>query len=714
MLNLFSKAFSAVSNCGFFRFQNRNSTKIIEFVILLSFSSVMSNSGGNLNSNGGNENPMSDGELSSETESKMDHNERQTLQVEKTSADFEFSENRSEGEVSDTELAPGSLPVSHEATDRDNPWTQAAMGNYPALPFSREAGEEWTEESVQVWNEYYTRAMEQVKINRRKKKDPVSQQKAKRRKGSKTYNPVPKEEVVRDKTEDTQEMQIGPPLNRESDESSDFEFEEREEQVSLSDVITQNTHIDLAVFAGEDQEMLKGKRNKIFLQGTKKRKKKKRYGRANNIRQECKQEYWSQDKFRSTVMQPQFCIDTTVCMYWKMYGYCNKGDACGYSHLPQLKGVAPPTKRIPDVCKFYLQDSCQKGTNCNYYHQEFPCKFFHIGLTCYQGNGCKFSHAPLNEETSKLLEKAWTANKPRSVSRETEQPPDTSVPALYSAVPPGEQGPPPPPPTHFALSSPPPPSAPMGFSRPQMDPQRYPFSHGPIFDPPGHQMMPHQFPYRPSRPYMHMTPRFPPTQFPRGTNRFPTRPPEEPTPPAYHPISYESDDPGQPPVSPLSFLSDDAEERVLTIDAGGSPAAVILSPKHSNIDLLFQADSPTQPGASLSRSDSVQSDPRLRKGSKRGSLSDTPESFSRSLSREGIRSPDLFSDPPDIPPLLSPEPPPRAISPEDKKPTPAELQYEMPLLLRDPAALTKPLDPRVLFQNVAKKSDLNSDLKLTV
>ena len=661
----------------------------------------MSKSAGNLNSNGANaklDNAMSDGELSSETETMLVQNQNQSadkqqvLKVEKTSADFFDSscENKSEGELSDPELAP-----SHESTDRDNPWTQAAMGNYPALPVSRE--------TVQVWNEYYTQAMEQVKLSRKRKGQIGPQGKNKKRKTNKALSP--KKEAVEDKIE-IQEVPSNHPLAQESDESSDFELEEREERVTLSDVISQSNHIDLAVFAGEDQETLKGKRTKLFLQGPKKRKRKKRYGRANNIRQECKQEYWSQDKFRSTVMQPQFCVDTTVCMYWKMYGYCNKGDACGYSHLPQLKGVAPPTKRIPDVCKFYLQDSCQKGTNCNYYHQDFPCKFFHIGLTCYQGNGCKFSHAPLNEETSKLLEKAWSASKPRTLSRDTDLPPEPQGPALYSAVPPEEQQSLP----AFSLPSPPP-AGPMRFPRPSMDPtvlpQRYSFS---IFEPPRPQMIPHQFPYRPSRPYLHMNPRFPPVPFPRAPNRFPSCVPREPTPPSYQPISYESDEPGQPPVSPLSFLSDDTEERVLTIDAGefqaSDPGPTILSPKHPNIDLLFQRESPP-----LSRSDSAQSDPRLRKGSKRGSLSDTPDSFCRSLSLEGLGSPDLFSDPPDIPAILSPD---LATSPQERKPTLEDLQFEMPLPLRDPAALTKPLDPRVLFQNVAKKADLSSDAKLTV
>lgn len=64
---------------------------------------------------------------------------------------------------------------------------------------------------------------------------------------------------------------------------------------------------------------------------------------------------------------------------------------CQFSHE-----VVPPMKL--ELCKFYLMDCCAKGDKCSYMHSEFPCKFYHAGLNCAQGENCKFAHGkPLSD-----------------------------------------------------------------------------------------------------------------------------------------------------------------------------------------------------------------------------------------------------------------------------------------------------------------------------
>lgn len=58
---------------------------------------------------------------------------------------------------------------------------------------------------------------------------------------------------------------------------------------------------------------------------------------------------------------------------------------CQFSHE-----AVPPMKL--ELCKFYLMDCCAKGDKCSYMHSEFPCKFYHTGLNCAQGENCKFAH----------------------------------------------------------------------------------------------------------------------------------------------------------------------------------------------------------------------------------------------------------------------------------------------------------------------------------
>ncbi|XP_078053001.1 suppressor of sable [Augochlora pura] len=84
-----------------------------------------------------------------------------------------------------------------------------------------------------------------------------------------------------------------------------------------------------------------------------------------------------------------------ICVYY-MQGKCHRGDDCPFSH-----NALPPRKM--ELCKFYLMDCCAKRDKCLYMHHDFPCKFFHIGLKCNQGENCKFSHQPLSEQVKGIL-----------------------------------------------------------------------------------------------------------------------------------------------------------------------------------------------------------------------------------------------------------------------------------------------------------------------
>ncbi|XP_010900473.2 zinc finger CCCH domain-containing protein 6 [Esox lucius] len=87
-----------------------------------------------------------------------------------------------------------------------------------------------------------------------------------------------------------------------------------------------------------------------------------------------------------------------ICKYF-LEGRCIKGDQCKFEH----ELVTPDKKK--ELCKFYLQGYCSKGDHCIYMHSEYPCKFYHTGAKCYQGDNCKFSHDSLNDVTKDLLDK---------------------------------------------------------------------------------------------------------------------------------------------------------------------------------------------------------------------------------------------------------------------------------------------------------------------
>ncbi|XP_039914996.1 zinc finger CCCH domain-containing protein 6 isoform X1 [Hirundo rustica] len=86
-----------------------------------------------------------------------------------------------------------------------------------------------------------------------------------------------------------------------------------------------------------------------------------------------------------------------ICKYF-LEGRCIKGEQCKFDHDAEIE-------KKKEICKFYIQGYCTKGENCIYLHNEFPCKFYHTGAKCYQGDKCKFSHAPLTAETKELLDK---------------------------------------------------------------------------------------------------------------------------------------------------------------------------------------------------------------------------------------------------------------------------------------------------------------------
>ncbi|CAI7996823.1 Zinc finger CCCH domain-containing protein 8 [Geodia barretti] len=66
-------------------------------------------------------------------------------------------------------------------------------------------------------------------------------------------------------------------------------------------------------------------------------------------------------------------------------------------------GIPACPRREKERCKFFLQDTLTPGRTTAILPGEFPCKFFHTVSGCKNGDSCKFSHAPLTEETTELL-----------------------------------------------------------------------------------------------------------------------------------------------------------------------------------------------------------------------------------------------------------------------------------------------------------------------
>ena len=86
-------------------------------------------------------------------------------------------------------------------------------------------------------------------------------------------------------------------------------------------------------------------------------------------------------------------------------------DECPFAHSGSVD-------KKPEMCKFYLNAHCAKGKACIFMHEDYPCKFFHLGMTCYSGSDCKFSHAPLDAVTGPMIEKVSTSELAGELSRD--------------------------------------------------------------------------------------------------------------------------------------------------------------------------------------------------------------------------------------------------------------------------------------------------------
>lgn len=132
-----------------------------------------------------------------------------------------------------------------------------------------------------------------------------------------------------------------------------------------------------------------------------------------------------QKKIKKDEKSPNFSSNTTattkpsnastlfvprlICRYF-MEGICSKGDKCTFSHSV-VPNKTPEEARVKEPCKFFIMGSCMKGEACYYSHDlsTVPCKFFHLKGECSavsRGSACRFSHAPIDNETLEKLRSA--------------------------------------------------------------------------------------------------------------------------------------------------------------------------------------------------------------------------------------------------------------------------------------------------------------------
>lgn len=79
--------------------------------------------------------------------------------------------------------------------------------------------------------------------------------------------------------------------------------------------------------------------------------------------------------------------DGGIC-FRNYHGQCNDA-TCKRSHEFR-------TPRKLELCKFFLTNQCVKRRNCTYMHNEFPCKYYYLGIA-HDKAKCTFAHgSPLS------------------------------------------------------------------------------------------------------------------------------------------------------------------------------------------------------------------------------------------------------------------------------------------------------------------------------
>lgn len=79
--------------------------------------------------------------------------------------------------------------------------------------------------------------------------------------------------------------------------------------------------------------------------------------------------------------------NSQICKFY-LQGKCQRGTECPFTH----------SQRKYEVCKFYMNDCCAKKDRCLFLHSEFPCKYHFLGMKCYAGKKCKFSHGKISSQ----------------------------------------------------------------------------------------------------------------------------------------------------------------------------------------------------------------------------------------------------------------------------------------------------------------------------